>query len=47
MSPGEQIISEMIDGFGGLVSLFLTTWFNAFITPVLTMVAGWFGLATG
>lgn len=47
MSPSDQIVSEIIDGFGGLVALFLATWFNTFIAPILTTVAGWFGLATG
>ncbi len=45
-SPQEQIISEMIGNFGGLISLFFTTLFTTFVSPLLTTIAGWFGLTT-
>ena len=47
MSPSEAIIGELIDSFGALVTLFFTTWFTTFVSPILTTVAGLFGITTG
>jgi hypothetical protein len=46
MSTGQVFIGEMIDSFGTLVTLFFTTWFTTFVSPILTIVAGLFGLTT-
>ncbi len=47
MSTGQVFINEMIDSLGALVTLVFTTWFTTFVSPILTAVAGLFGLPTG
>ncbi|MFQ5501158.1 MAG: hypothetical protein ACE5EQ_02535 [Phycisphaerae bacterium] len=44
MSVGDQLISELINQVGTLLSAWITSLFGAFVTPFLTAVAGIFGL---
>jgi len=45
MSPGEEMIHTAIGSLGALMTAMLTGWFNTFVAPFWTIVAGWFGLA--
>lgn len=47
MSPLKDLITTLIDSFGAFMTTLLTGWYDAFIGPFFTVVAGWFGLPTG
>ena len=42
MSPGDQIISVLIDGIGTLISAIIGSIFNAIITPLLDSIVSLF-----
>lgn len=47
MSPGDQLISVLINSIGTLMSALITAFFTAFVTPLLDSIAGLLGLGGG
>jgi hypothetical protein len=44
MSPGDQVISVLIDSIGTLISAIISSVFSAIFTPLLESIIGLFGV---